>query len=82
MISELGHFALLLALALSVVQALVPLVGAHRGNARLMAVGSSTAIGVFVFIALAFAALTYAYVVSDFSVRNVWENSDATCQSS
>ncbi len=75
MISELGHFALLLALALSVVQALVPLVGAHRGNARLMAVGSSTAIGVFVFIALAFAALTYAYVVSDFSVRNVWENS-------
>ncbi|MCL4150144.1 UNVERIFIED_CONTAM: hypothetical protein GTU68_055109, partial [Idotea baltica] len=74
-ISELGHVALLLALALSCVQALVPLVGAQRGDARMMAVGSSTALGVFVFVTLAFAALTYAYLVSDFSVRNVWENS-------
>lgn len=75
MISEFGHVALLLALSLSVVQALVPLVGAWRSDARLMAVGSSTALGAFVFVAMAFAALTYAYVVSDFSVRNVWENS-------
>lgn len=75
MIAELGHVALLLALALSVVQALVPLVGAYRLDARLMAVGNSTALGTFVFVALSFAALTYAYLISDFSVMNVWENS-------
>ncbi|MEP4434550.1 MAG: cytochrome c biogenesis protein CcsA, partial [Hyphomicrobiales bacterium] len=75
MIAELGHVALVLALALSVVQALVPLVGAYKLDARLMAVGNSTALGTFVFVALSFAALTYAYLISDFSVMNVWENS-------
>ena len=45
------------------------------GDVRLMAFGQTTAIGVFLLIAVSFAALTYAYVFSDFSLQNVWENS-------
>ncbi len=75
MITELGHYALVLALMLALVQGTFPVLGAKTGNEKLMALGQSTAIGSFVFIALSFAALTYAYVVSDFSLQNVWENS-------
>ncbi|WAJ26682.1 heme lyase CcmF/NrfE family subunit [Antarcticirhabdus aurantiaca] len=75
MIVELGHFALVLALALALVQSVLPLIGARVGDARLMETGSTTALGGFVMLALAFAALTHAYVVSDFSVLNVAENS-------
>jgi cytochrome c-type biogenesis protein CcmF len=75
MIAEIGHYALILALALAVVQSTLPLIGAWRGNAALMAVSRPTVAGQFVFISLAFACLMYAYVVSDFSVANVFENS-------
>ncbi|MCB1386574.1 MAG: heme lyase CcmF/NrfE family subunit [Nitratireductor sp.] len=75
MINELGHFALVLALALALVQGALPAIGAARGDNRLMAMGPSLALGTFVFIALAFGALTAAYVTSDFSLVNVWENS-------
>ena len=75
MIVETGHFALVLALALALVQSLVPLVGARTGDARLMAVGGPVAVAGFAFTGIAFAALTMAYVQSDFSVMNVWENS-------
>ncbi len=72
---ELGHFALVMALALALVQSLVPLIGAKRQDARMMAVADNTSIAVFALIALAFAMLTKAYVTSDFSVANVFENS-------
>ncbi|MBP0587508.1 hypothetical protein J8J22_20825, partial [Mycobacterium tuberculosis] len=72
---ELGHFALVLALALSIVQAVVPVWGARRNDDRMMAVAVPAAFTVFALIALAFVALTSAYVVSDFSLQNVWENS-------
>ncbi|MGF7007398.1 heme lyase CcmF/NrfE family subunit [Aminobacter sp. BE322] len=72
---EIGHFALILALVLSVVQSVVPMVGARTGDARLMAVGGPAAITTLALIALSFTALTMAYVKSDFSVVNVWENS-------
>ena len=75
MINELGHFALVLAFALSLVQSVVPLAGARLGNQKLMAVGSSVSTGMFVFTLLAFASLTSAYVTSDFSLENVWANS-------
>jgi cytochrome c-type biogenesis protein CcmF len=75
MIVEAGHFALVLALMVAALQGSLPLVGAHRGNAALMGLGRSTALAQFLLIALAFAALTHAYVTSDFSVRNVAENS-------
>jgi cytochrome c-type biogenesis protein CcmF len=72
---EIGHFALVLAFALALVQSLVPLVGAARGDARLMAVSGPVAVAGFAFTALAFCVLVTAYVRSDFSVQNVWENS-------
>ena len=75
MIVELGHFALILALFVSVVQSVVPLVGAARANPAWMATARPCALATFGLMALAMGALTYAYVTSDFSVVNVAQNS-------
>ncbi len=75
MIAELGHFALILALAVAAYQTLMPQWGAARHDAALMASGTSAALLQFTLVALAFVALTHAYLVSDFSVLNVAENS-------
>ena len=75
MIVELGHFALILALAVALVQTVLPLWGAQRQNAALMAVAEPAAVIQFVLIAASFAALTYAFVTSDFSLRLVVLNS-------
>ncbi|UVK53806.1 heme lyase CcmF/NrfE family subunit [Mesorhizobium sp. AR02] len=72
---ETGHFALVLAFALSLVQTIVPLFGARLNNQRLMAVGGPVAVTGFALTALSFAALASAYANSDFSVASVWENS-------
>jgi cytochrome c-type biogenesis protein CcmF len=74
-IAELGHFALVLALFVSVAQAIVPLVGAHRGDAAMMSLARPGAVALALLVGFAFVALTYSYVVSDFSVSNVFENS-------
>lgn len=71
MIPELGHFSLVLAFVLSLVQAVVPLVGASRNRAALMAVGRPAAQGQFFFVAFSFACLTWAFISSDFSVQYV-----------
>ncbi len=75
MIAELGHYALVLALVLAVVQTCVPLIGAQRNDAVLMGVAGPTAVAQFGFVALSFAALVACYLRSDFSVVNVFENS-------
>ncbi len=75
MITELGHFALILALFVAVIQSTVPLIGAARRHVGWMAVGRSCALTGFGLTALAMLALMHAYVVSDFSVINVIENS-------
>ncbi len=75
MIVELGHFALILALGVAIVQSVVPMIGAHRRNAVWMASGNHAAIAQFLLVAVSFACLTHAYVTSDFSVVNVVENS-------
>src|SRR5215469_8861255 len=75
MIPELGHFALVLALFLALIQATVPVFGARRNDSLLMSVAGTTAIGQFCFVALSFAALVACYVQSDFSVETVFENS-------
>src|SRR6188768_355611 len=72
---EAGHFALVLAFALALIQSTVPLIGARGRDERMMAVGGPVAVTGFALVAVAFAALTMAYVQSDFSVANVWENS-------
>ncbi len=75
MIAELGHFALILALALAVAQGTLPLIGAARGIAPWIGLAPSAAMGQALFTAFAFGCLTYAYVTSDFSVLNVAQNS-------
>jgi cytochrome c-type biogenesis protein CcmF len=75
MIAELGHYALILAFVLALAQGTLPLWGAHRGDAALTGLAAPAALAQFLAVLLAFAALTHAYVVSDFSVANVAANS-------
>ena len=75
MTAELGLLALILALLLALLQSTLPLAGAARGRAGWMASADYTAIGQAIFTALAFAALTFGFVTSDFSIANVAENS-------
>ncbi len=77
MIPELGHFALILALVLSLVQAVVPLIGARRNSMALMAVGRPAAQGQFFFILFSYVCLTWAFITSDFSVQLAASNSHA-----
>ena len=76
MIPELGHFALILAFVISLVQGVVPLFGASRNRAAMIAVARPAAQGQFAFMALAFAALTYAFITNDFSVQYVASHSN------
>jgi cytochrome c-type biogenesis protein CcmF len=75
MTGEIGQLALTLAFALSVIAAMSGLAGARLDGERARAVAASSSIGLFVFIALAYGALTYAFVTSDFSVLDVAQNS-------
>jgi len=75
---EIGHYALVLALALALFQSVVPIWGSRKGDAALMATAPSVALGQFAFVTLSFAVLTHAYLVSDFSVENVFLNSHST----
>ncbi|HEC91168.1 MAG TPA: heme lyase NrfEFG subunit NrfE, partial [Alphaproteobacteria bacterium] len=77
MISEIGHFALVLALMVAVVQAVIPMAGAARNNARWMAFAGPASYVQVALVAISFAALTYAFVTSDFSVKLVVENSNS-----
>ena len=75
MVVELGHFALILAFVVAIVQMVLPLVGAWKGWRGWMAVAEPAATVQFFLLMYAFAALTYAFVTSDFSVRLVVANS-------
>jgi cytochrome c-type biogenesis protein CcmF len=75
MIAELGHFSLILATAVALVQMIVPLVGAQKGWTGWMAMAVPAATAQFLLTAFSFAALTHAFVTSDFSLRVVVENS-------
>ena len=75
MIVELGHFALILAFAVALAQSLIPLVGAHKGWRDWMGVAAPMASVQFSLTLGAYAALTYAFVMSDFSVKLVVDNS-------
>jgi cytochrome c-type biogenesis protein CcmF len=75
MLIETGHYALVLALALALAQAVIPFAGARLNDAALMRVAPTAAVAQFLFIAFAYGVLTYAHIVSDFSLVNVIENS-------
>src|ERR1051325_5479375 len=78
MITEIGHFALVFALCVALLQASLPLYGAARGDGLLIAWARTAALAQFLFIAIAFVALMHAYAVSDFSLANVAANSNST----
>jgi cytochrome c-type biogenesis protein CcmF len=78
MITEIGHFALVLALCVALLQASLPLYGAARGDGLMIAWARPAALAQFLFIAIAFVALMHAYAVSDFSLANVAANSNST----
>jgi cytochrome c-type biogenesis protein CcmF len=78
MIPELGHFALIVALTLALVQGSLPLIGAARGITGFIAVARPAAQGQFVFVALAFLALGYSFYANDFSVTYVANHSNSS----
>ena len=75
MIAELGHFCLILALVLALIQSVFPLLGAQRSIAGWTALGRPVAQGQAVFVTLAFAALAWSFMNQDFSLLNVASNS-------
>ena len=77
MITELGHFSLILALGLSLGLTMLPAWGVQTGNITLMQCGDSIAKGLFFFLLLAFLSLCYAFLVDDFSVNYVASNSNS-----
>ena len=77
MIPELGHFALALALVLAVMQSVLPLIGAARGNLSWMAVAKPAARAQCLFVLLAFVALSWSFIANDFSVAYVAANSNS-----
>ncbi|MFY9621470.1 MAG: heme lyase CcmF/NrfE family subunit [Pyrinomonadaceae bacterium] len=77
MIPEIGQFALILALAVSIVLAIVPQIGAARGIPQMVAVAKPAAQVQFLFVLIAFACLGYSFINNDFSVLNVATNSNS-----
>ena len=78
MIPEIGHFALILALAMAIAQSVLPLIGAHTGNAAWMALARPSARGQFVFLAISYACLTSVFINNDFSVLLAAQHSNST----
>jgi cytochrome c-type biogenesis protein CcmF len=74
-IPEIGHFALILALSLALLQGTLPLIGAHRNDAAMMSTARTAAVGQLVFAAAAYACLTWAFLHDDFSVAYVANHS-------
>src|SRR6201996_2886167 len=77
MIPELGHFALMLALGVALIQGVMPIVGTRTNDSALIDMAVPAALAHFVFVVIAFGALAFCYVASDFSVLNVFENSNS-----
>ena len=77
MIPELGHFALILALCLALVQSTLPVIGAARGNPAWIAVARPAALAQLLFVIIAYGCLTYSFIVFDFSVAYVAQNSNS-----
>ncbi|MFA7503475.1 MAG: heme lyase CcmF/NrfE family subunit [Burkholderiaceae bacterium] len=76
MIIEIGHFALTIALVLGLLLGILPMVGAHRRDVRLMAVAQPAAVAQFGAITIAFAALIAGFVGNDFSVLLIANHSN------
>ena len=75
MIAELGHFVLVLALVVAAVQAIAPIYLARTAPDIALSIASRASYLQFILILLAFAALSYGFVRSDFSLAVVFANS-------
>lgn len=78
MIAELGNYGLALALGLSIFLAILPLVGAQKGNVTLMSLARPITWGMFLALTISFGSLFYLFAVNDFSVQYVVNNSNST----
>ena len=76
MIPELGHFALIIAFAIAIVQSVVPIIGAAKNDTALISMARPTALAQFLFVGISYAALTHAFIVHDFSVLYVANHSN------
>ncbi len=76
MIPEIGHFALIIALCLALVQTIVPIVGAQTNTSQWIAVAKPAARGQFLFIVISYICLTYSFIKNDFSVLYVANNAN------
>ena len=77
MIPELGHFALILALCVALIQGVLPLLGAHYGRREFLVLARPAAQTTFLLLAIAFGTLAWSFYVNDFSVLYVAEHSNA-----
>jgi cytochrome c-type biogenesis protein CcmF len=75
-IAELGHFALIIALAMSVLQSIVPMVGSFKGYSNWMRLGGSLSVGQLLFVVISFVCLVIAFLNDDFSLKYVSQNSN------
>ena len=76
MIPEIGHFALILALSVGVVQGIFPLWGSLTGKQNWVSMAKPAAYGQFFFLVISFICLLYAFITNDFSVKYVANNSN------
>src|SRR5687767_6399545 len=77
MVPEIGQFALILALILALTQATLPLIGVARDNRSWIALAAPAGQAQFIFVAIAFCCLGYSFITNDFSVVNVFTNSNS-----
>jgi cytochrome c-type biogenesis protein CcmF len=77
MIPEIGHFALILALAIALIQGIGSLTGAIRNDSRLLALARPATAASSLMLIVAYGCLTQAFVSNDFSVRYVSEHSNS-----
>ena len=78
MIPEIGHFSLILALCLAMVQTVLPMLGSIKAQGVWIKVGESAAFGQLFFVTISFAILAYAFFINDFSVAYVAQNSNSS----
>ncbi len=77
MIPELGHFALIIALAFAICLSVIPMVGVYSNNAKLVSYAKPLTFGMFIFTAISIVILGYSFVVDDFSVKYIASHSNS-----
>ena len=77
MIVELGHYSLVLAFLIALIQTAAGLWGGHSRNPHAIGLAGPAAVALAVLTAISFGALTWAHISSDFSVQNVFQNSNS-----